>query len=622
MTTGIERFIAIAGCMASLALGCGFAHTATAETVVGDITAAIRDVAGLTPTISVDKPNAASGGGDLLFDGVLSRSGEPVAWAGQRYMVTIANLPVQITYAVPDAFVPGESVVVTGLTFAQGWSTADGSGGGYVAGSDKTPAYRLPGVWTLEGSNADGDDGWAPIVVVSGLSTNDYPLVKYNGANDYYGQSFTFANWKSYRRYRITVSEATASTTYIQMSEIKLHGLYGGAVVQPAPQRIDITAAVRDAGDLRTLDVNLSPSADNFPLSAAFNGSCAAVGTERFLASVESTAATLADGGAWISYEISDSFGRNADVIATGYTFDTWTGHGHALPRMPKDWKFQAYDGNGWVTLDEWENFTMYDTVEVDSADQYAFTFNFTNSVPYRKYRFLVTRQNTDNLAEQHRAIQFSELRIWGYVDAEIGCTSIGLSAEHLIDWSSAATNKYFAPTLSCSGVRSVVGGTVTNLFNGKTADRFILNMDETAPLVVEYEIPGAFLSGRETLITNYTIMGYAGWGNYMERMPRTWKLEGWCADRLGQEAWQTLDSHTDFDGYVTDTAAKSYSASFDLSANVTSCRKYRFVFSEIKAPVNGNRQFQVAEIFLSGKWGQGISVPPDPPKGTMVIFR
>ena len=82
------------------------------------------------------------------------------------------------------------------------------------------------------------------------------------------------------------------------------------------------------------------------------------------------------------------------------------------------------------------------------------------------------------------------------------------------------------------------------------------------------------------------------------------------------------IDSREDFAGYVTDTSAKTCSASFDLSANVTSCRKYRFVFSEMQAPVSGNTQFQVAEIFLSGKWGQGISVLPDPPKGTMVIFK
>ena len=83
------------------------------------------------------------------------------------------------------------------------------------------------------------------------------------------------------------------------------------------------------------------------------------------------------------------------------------------------------------------------------------------------------------------------------------------------------------------------------------------------------------------------------------------------------------IDSREDFAGYVTDTSAKTCSASFDLSANVTSCRKYRFVFSEMQAPADGgNIQFQVAELFLSGRYGQGISVAPPPPKGTMVIFR
>jgi hypothetical protein len=72
----------------------------------------------------------------------------------------------------------------------------------------------------------------------------------------------------------------------------------------------------------------------------------------------------------------------------------------------------------------------------------------------------------------------------------------------------------------------------------------------------------------------------------------------------------------------VTDLDARTHLASFDIPENVTSCRKYRFVFSEMQAPVNGNKQFQVAELFLSGKYGQGISEAPPPPKGTMVIFK
>ena len=590
-----------------------------AATQQGDITAAIRDGAVLKPTIQADC-TMVQGDVSYLFDGVLSRSGEPVAWSAQRCLVNASDLPVTVSYAIPDAFVPGESVVVTGITFAQGWNTADGSGIGYGAGNDKAHSFRMPGTWTLEGSN-DGAT-WSQIVAVDGLTTNDYPVVKYNGANDWCGQTFSFVNWRSFRQYRIIISGVTASTTYLQMSEIKLHGLYGGTVVQPDPERIDITAAVRAAGDLRTLDSNLELLAAYYGLEKAFDGSCTAAGTDRFIASTNSTKTALSTGGAWISYEISDAFGRNADVIATGYTFDTQTGHGHAKARMPKAWKFQAHDGNDWVTLDSWDDFTMYDTVVVDSVDQFAYTFNFTNNVPYRKYRFLITEQNTGDLAESLRVIQFSELRIWGYVAADIGGTSVGLSAEHPIDLTTVSTNGFFTPALA-STCDTIIGGSVNNLFDGKCDQnsRFLVQL-ENNPLVVEYEIPDSFLREREILVTNYAIVAYTGHASYADRMPRTWKLEGWCADRTGTEGWHTIDSRTGFSGYVTDLEAQTHSASFDLSANVMNCRKYRFVFSEMQAPVNGNKQFQVAELFLSGKWGEGISEAPPPPKGTMVIFK
>lgn len=588
------------------------AGSVAAITQQGDITAAVRG-SGLSVSVATPIGNAVSGSAGLLCDGVLSR--QDANWAKQRYLWNTNAGPVDFTCTIPDEFVPGEDVVVTAITFAVGSDSADGSTQhGYYA-------QRMPSSWTLEGSN-DGTD-WTVISRVSGYS--GYSQHNFENHFDTYQGTVDFHNWKSFRRYRVTVTDVVdAAGThgyFLQLTEVKLHGLYGGEIVQPAPERIDITAAVRAAGDLRTLDSNLELWGTSYGLEKAFDGSCTTAGTDRYLASTNSTKTALATGGAWISYEISGAFGRNADVIATGYTFDTQTGHGHAKARMPKAWKFQAHDGSDWVTLDSWDDFTMYDTVVVDSAEQYAYTFNFTNNVPYRKYRFLITEQNTGNLDDNLKCIQFSELRIWGYVGADIGGTSVGLTAEHPIDLTCVSTNGYFMPVLSCS--QAAMAGTMsaTNLFNGKRDDRLLVQL-ENDPLVVEYTIPDSFLPGRETLITNYAIMASTAFANYTDRMPRKWKLEGWCADRVGNEGWRMIDSREDFAGYVTDTSAKTCSASFDLSANVTSCRKYRFVFSEMQAPVSGNTQFQVAEIFLSGKWGQGISVLPDPPKGTMVIFR
>ena len=582
-----------------------------ADTQQGDITAAVRG-SGLSVSVETPIGNAASVSAGILCDGVLSL--QDANWASQRYLWKTNAGPVDFTCTIPDGFVPGEDVVVTAITFAVGANTQAGEGHGYYRN-------RMPSTWTLDGSN-DGSS-WTTISTVSGYA--DYSQHNFENHFDTYEGTVEFHNWKSFRRYRVTVTDvveapADSNNYFLQLTEVKLHGLYGGTVVKPDPERIDITAAVRAAGGLRTLNSNLEQVGASYGLEKAFDGQITSNSVDRFLSSTNSTKTALANGGAWISYEIPDAFARGADVIATGYTFDTYTGHGHALKRMPKAWKFQAYDGNDWVTLDSWGDFAMYDTEVVDSAEQYAYTFNFANNVPYRKYRFLITEQNYGDLEERLWGVQFTEVKIWGYVDADIGGTSVGLSAEHPIDLTAASTNGFYTPLLSSTLMNA--SSSVTNLFNGKVIkDRFMVQL-ENDPLVVEYTIPDSFLPGREILITNYVIAVSTEFNFYADRMPCKWKLQGWCVDRVGNEGWRMIDSRTDFAGYVTDTSAKTCSASFDLSANVTSCRKYRFVFSEMQALVDGRKEFQVGEIFLSGRYGQNISEAPPQPNGMKIIFR
>ena len=513
-----------------------------ADTQQGDITAAVRG-SGLSVSVETPIGNAASGSAGLLCDGVLSL--QDANWSSQRYLWKTNAGPVDFTCTIPDGFVPGEDVVVTAITFAVGANTQAGEGHGYYRN-------RMPSTWTLDGSN-DGSSG-TTISTVSGYA--DYSQHNFENHFDTYEGTVEFLNWKSFRRYRVTVTDvveapAGSNNYFLQLTEVKLHGLYGGTVVKPNPERIDITAAVRAAGGLRTLDYNLEQVDASHGLEKAFDGQITSNGADRFLASADSTKTALANGGAWISYEIPDAFARGADVIATGYTFDTYTGHGNALKRMPKAWKFQAYDGNDWVTLDSWSDFTMYDTEVVDSAEQYAYTFNFANNVPYRKYRFLITEQNYGDLDETKWGVQFTEVKIWGYVDVDIGGTSVGLSAEHPIDLTVASTNGFYTPLLSSTYNAMAAGSSVTNLFNGKSNDRFLVQLGAD-PLVVEYEIPNSFLAGREMLITNYVLVSRTSYAYYMERMPRTWKLQGWCADRNGTEGWHTIDSRAEFAGYVT----------------------------------------------------------------------
>ncbi|KAF5031031.1 hypothetical protein DSECCO2_631990 [anaerobic digester metagenome] len=83
---------------------------------------------------------------------------------------------------------------------------------------------------------------------------------------------------------------------------------------------------------------------------------------------------------AWIEYEFPKK------TIVDKYSIKarqdtTWN------KALPRDWTFQAYDGEKWITLDTRTNQTSWGVYEWRS-------FKFVNTTPYAKYRLKITKNN------------------------------------------------------------------------------------------------------------------------------------------------------------------------------------------------------------------------------------
>lgn len=155
-------------------------------------------------------------------------------WKNERYLSASPTGPLSLDFTFGDTFIPGEDIVVTGLTFIVGGN------GSNLWGSF---AERMPKVFTVSGSN-DGGATWTRIA--SYASFTSYAVSSDPAELHTYSGSMSFANWKSYRTYRIDIAEATDSTGYfVQLGEVAFLGFYGGTVVRPDPVKIDITAAAR-----------------------------------------------------------------------------------------------------------------------------------------------------------------------------------------------------------------------------------------------------------------------------------------------------------------------------------------------------------------------------------------
>ena len=589
----------------------------------GDITAAVR-VAGGMPTVSSSPATGQSGScaNTGLFDGILSIGDAEYPSSGQRFFFQkTASASFALDYTVPESFCPGEDIVVTAVVFAVGRAKKDGSTDGQ-GGAFTSYKQRMPGAWTLEGSN-DGVS-WSSIATVTNQS--GYAMSEYNGVPDVYSGTCDIANSASYRRYRITVTANTGDATYmVQLTEVKLLGFYGGTY-SAVPQKEDLTAAVRALANVAAGEAS-SPNLEAYKATAivtmsverAFDGTASNDTADRFLATADSTSSALADGGAIIEYEFCESFRNGGDIVVTGYTLETYTAHMSALQRMPKDWSFEAYDVSAgrWIVLDTYENFVQWETREVDGCSQYATDFSFPNTTAYRKYRI---RINSLNGGTQ---VQFSEIRLYGYIGRGIaGHVGADRGEGHSIDMT-AWGREYFTPVVSNSECSAILSGThTTNLFDGVCKNDWVLYTlgDGYFPFCVYYEIPTTCLPGAEFVAKGYTIATrYGDVSDYEERRPYSWSLEGYCEER---GRWVAIDKRSSFTSWLDDTENLCHYADFTAEGGYA-FRRYRLKVNSVKAKSStGLWQLAMSEIVLRGEWGKSISENWPQSNGLTIIFR
>ena len=596
------------------------AVSALAAPQCGDITAAVR-ASGYAPAISSIPATGQAGScaNTGLFDGLLSFSDAGYPSGGQRFFFQwSASSTLTLNYAMPEQFCPGEDIVVTALVFAVG-----------RAGNSGTPSYftnydkRMPKAWTLEGSN----DGSVWTQIAAAENFGGYTMSKNGTADDVYSGTCDIANTTSYRQYRITVTDNTGDATYMtQLTEVKLLGFYGGKYEYTAA-KVDLTAMARRTDGSKAFVAsapNLSPYASatsTASIDKAFDGLCTAGGFDRFLATADSTKAAFEDGGAIIEYEFTEGFANQGDVIVTGYTLDTYTGHGSALERMPTSWALEAYDETKaeWIVLDRYDSFgkTIWETRVVDGCDQYLFDFSFANSASYRKYRFRISALNVTSSPQ----VQFSEIRLHGYVGKGIAGTVGGKGESHPVDIT-AWGRQYFTPVIGTSDYAAIQSGTSTEcLWDGLFSQNFVLyTLNEGQfPFCINYEIPDSMFSGADFIVKGYTFSARKDLGNRDNRMPFSWRLEGYSEE---QQRWIAIDKRSSYESWTEDDSKNRIFADFTCAENACAFRKYRIKVSSVKAKSNNLWQLALQEIELRGEWGKSIAEPPLPPQGLLLLFR
>lgn len=633
------------------------------DPVSGDITEAVRK-AGFATTITSSHKSTLSAV-ETLVDGWWSSWADYAAGhtATQRYFVPINNAaegesvttanPVVLTMTIPDLFCPGDDVVVTGLTLVLGGSQMANQPDPETRNLWGNARDRVPTSWKLEGSADDGAN-WFTIAELKNdeYKSANYTIVQHTSSqtgeatDDYMFALDTFYNERSARKYRLTLTGSDSLNKHVnetayQFCEIQLLGSYGGTYQPPAPQteEIDVTAAVRAAGDRRTFGGNLAPWSVNWAIEKAFNGTVTGESDDRFISSEETSALRLTDAGACLDYILEDGFARNGDVVATGYRMEAASSHNYAKDRLPCSWEFLgSNDGVTWTLLDKYENFFLWNLETIDGVERYGFTFHFANRQAFRRYRIKVTKLCgevlNETFAESDKLIQFSEFTILGFVGPRATEEVVVKTDEHPIDnltqWGSSKTFlgalNYFKPVVTAEQADkwSIA---CTNMFDFDERNRG-LAQDITLPLAFTYEVPADFLGGKDLVITNYELMVRQNYANSDVRRPLSWRFEGW--DEAGAR-WVKLDVRTNFTDweegesmvYTETESKKTWYKSFPTArSNGYAFRKYRFVITALNGTVSGSNEFQLSQIYMRGKWGTLIGAPLPERKGLLLQVR
>ncbi len=414
----------------------------------------------------------------------------------------------------------------------------------------------------------------------------------------------------------------------------------GGSGALGAWNRIDVTAAVREAGDKRTVTANITQSTrpGGGSIASAFDGKASvlteALFSEYCYGGTQPVKDAYANGGVTLEYQIASDFEAGKDIVIDGYSIMTGSNVSHAQRRLPSTWKFQAYDEEqaDWITLDEWNGFMSWKSPTFDGQTQYGADFHFVNSKAYRRYRFLITAQywitegvwtEADALDSGKGALVISEIQLWGYVGENID-DKIYAGA---IDLTEAVRRVGpDARKISANITKYGEGYELENAFDGSAVtsggtDRFfsgyaqVSNAYEHGGAYIEYEFDSLYAHGADIVVTGYSIMTGRDHLYAFLRLPCDWKFQAYDEAR---SEWTTLDEYENFKLWDNTLAWNGGSqVGFDFAiTNSAAYRRYRLLITrQVWGTIDGYNPsqsnmgaLQISEIRLLGHVGKDIA--------------
>lgn len=431
----------------------------------------------------------------------------------------------------------------------------------------------------------------------------------------------------------VTIREALRFGTLV--GALLPSALFGALTDDSGLTRLDVTAAVREAGDAKTVSANVTVRSPSYALEKAFDGKASDI-TDGLFSDYDFNGATpvkdaYAAGGVTIEYAIGDTFAPGKDIVIDGYSILAATNIAHIANRMPSTWKFQGFDESArdWVTLDERTAYVGWsEGISYDETPQLGSRFRFANARAYRRYRFLITAAywqtagvwTEDEATKNNKgALAISEIQLFGYVGDGID----GKAGMGLLDLTEAVREVGDACRHVGSNLTFLESvGSLGHLVDGLPGTRIFADYEpsvksayESGGAWVEYAFDEAFAPGADIVATGYSILcsTNSNFSHVLKRMPCDWKFQGYSETA---KDWVTLDAYHDFTCWETVDCAGTPCLGFRFDfPNSAAFRRYRLLVSRQYwgragiNPVDANYgAFQLSELQIFGFLGKGIA--------------
>jgi hypothetical protein len=227
-----------------------------------------------------------------------------------------------------------------------------------------TTATRSPKAWIFQASN-DGTT-WYDLNVQTNVTWTAAEV-----------KTFSVANSKEYKKYRINVTATNSGSNDMAIKTIRYYksfmfirsmtggcGYYNAPLVTAVPKMTSNTA----------------------PFGRVFSSDAVGTETDAYTCFDQSSATswygTDATTPQYIGYEFP------TPVVISGYMLETRTANVNDVPTAPRNWKFQgSNNGSDWVDLDERNNMSF-------TYSNHKRYFMFSNTTAYKMYRVYVTANN------------------------------------------------------------------------------------------------------------------------------------------------------------------------------------------------------------------------------------